>query len=126
MTIAIVPRETSAPTEEEIRRAYRDRPIETLEYLRGRLADAIVPFTDPFDYHPADPDPMDNVEIGNEVWTNLRPSETAEIQGLLAEARLRVLDVAMEALEREIVDACLAFVERHPDVPRPSALESPA
>jgi hypothetical protein len=116
-----VPSVPSAPTEAEIRAT-----IETYlaEWPRPSddLREVIVSFGDPVEYQ-VRPDEVTGrlIEYGNDVWTDLVPSQARRISQLMATAQERAFQRARAAIIEEYVSAALAFAAEFPDAPRAKA-----
>jgi hypothetical protein len=111
----------SAPTEAEIRAT-----IETYLAAWPRpnedLREVIVSFGDPVDYQ-VRPDVVTGqiTEYGNDVWTDLMPSQADRIGQLMATAQERAFLRARAAIIEEYVSAALAFATEFPDATRARA-----
>lgn len=109
----------SVLTEAEIRTAIEDR---WTKYPRDNgesaLTDAVVHLFDLIDYRPAELDDPEMGELGNEIWTNLRPSEAERLRVLADDGRERAIARAREVIIEEVVATALLFDRECPDAPR--------
>ncbi len=109
-----------APTEAEIRAAIEaDMAAYPNDNEESRLREAIDRMADSLNWH-RDLDPVEDevFEYGNNIWTDLRPSQAQRLAELREAAQERGYQSAREAILDELVAAALAFGAEYPDAPR--------
>lgn len=114
---------TTAPTEAEIRavlagRWSADGELRSTETYR-RLEEAGSLAVAPLWWEAPDvPDDSHSDESGDEIWSDLRPSEATRLHELIGEAQKRAEQLCIEAIANELTAAALAFAAEYPDAPR--------